>query len=88
MTMLETALPQLVEQCSELSIETIVKTFALNPRSILNTELPKLEPGSKFDFTLFDPAMTWNYSGENILSKSQNSPVIKSNLKGRVVLPK
>jgi dihydroorotase len=44
-----------------------------------------IKAGEKADLTLFRPDQEWNFSKENILSKSSNSPFIGERLKGKVM---
>ena len=87
MTMLETALSLInSELSSEISWEIVAKTMSLNPRKRFGIDLPQLEIGAPFEFTLFDPNSVWNYDEDSLASKSTNSPVLNKEMKGKVVL--
>jgi dihydroorotase len=83
-TMLETAfsvIQMAVE--NELTTAEIIEKIAINPRQILNLELPTIETGSIANFTIFAPETTWTYSKSK--SKSKNSPFLGKELKGKVL---
>ena len=59
--------------------------MSINPRTILQCEVPIIKVGHKADITLFDPAKKWTYNRENNNSKSENTPLFGSELKARVL---
>jgi len=65
---------------------TIVEKMAINPRRILNIDIPAIVEKQKANLVVFDPKEDWEYSKANNQSKSANSPFIGQNLKGRVLL--
>jgi dihydroorotase len=69
-----------------LSLEVIVQKLAVNPRKILNVELPGFEEGSTANFLLVDTQAKWEYDRTVNRSKSYNSPFLGQNLKGKVLL--
>jgi dihydroorotase len=69
-----------------LSVELIVQKLAINPRIILNIEIPVIAAGQKANLVVFDKDAEWVYTKENNRSKSYNSPFIGQNLKGQVLL--
>ena len=86
MTMLETALSLVNEYLTELQWDKLVETMSITPRKILNLQLPKLEQGEEFNFTLFDSADSWVYQDDVRQSKASNSPLLNKKLLGRVIL--
>ena len=44
-----------------------------------------LSEGHQADITLFDPTREWNFSKENNLSLSENTPLIETMLVGKVI---
>jgi len=86
MTMLETALSLVNEYLTELQWDKLVETMSITPRKILTLQLPKLEQGEEFNFTLFDSADSWVYQDDVRQSKASNSPLLNKKLLGRVIL--
>ena len=83
-TMLETAFSVIQTAVEgELTTAQIIEKIAINPRQILNLELPTIETGSIANFTIFAPETTWTYSKSK--SKSKNSPFLGQELKGKVL---
>jgi dihydroorotase len=69
-----------------LNIELIVEKLAINPREILNVEVPTITEGHDANLVLFDLDGEWEYNKKNNKSKSYNSPFIGQHLKGKVLL--
>ncbi len=67
----------------EISLERCIELIAINPRKILNLDIPTLSQGSWAEFTLFDPDLEWSFEKKLIESKSKNSPFIGRRLKGK-----
>tara|TARA_B100000003_G_scaffold187313_1_gene182869 strand:- start:977 stop:1648 length:672 start_codon:yes stop_codon:yes gene_type:complete len=68
----------------ELGLETIVKCMSINPRSILQTDIPVIEEGFLANLTVFDTHTNWEFNKENNFSLSENSPLINTKLTGKV----
>jgi len=69
-----------------LSIDLIVQKLAINPRVILDIEVPVIAAGQKANLVVFDKDAEWEYNKENNKSKSYNSPYLGQNLTGQVLL--
>ena len=69
---------------SQLDLETMVKVLAINPRKVLNIEIPKMIKGEKANLVIFDPNEEWTFTTEDIESLSQNYPLLGHRLKGKV----
>ncbi|MES2428572.1 MAG: dihydroorotase [Bacteroidota bacterium] len=69
-----------------LPVDLIIEKLAINPRMILDIEVPTIAVGQKANLVLFDKDAEWTYTIENNQSKSKNSPYIGQNLKGQVLL--
>src|ERR1700759_294958 len=69
-----------------LSAETIVQKMAINPRKILNVEVPVIAEGQKANLVVFDQHAEWIYDKFNNRSKSYNSPFMGQKLKGLILL--
>lgn len=68
-----------------LSDELLVEKAALAPRRILGLPVPLIEPGQMAELTLFHPDMPWVYERSRVYSRSFNSPVLGSKLRGRAI---
>ncbi len=84
MTGLQTAFSLAVQ--AGLDIEMIVQKMSVNPREILNIDIPFIAEGKEANLVLLDPNMEWEYNKKNNRSKSYNSPFIGHNLTGKVLL--
>lgn len=65
-----------------LSIEDLIIKLAINPRKILNLEIPVFEVGKKANLTIIDTEKIWTVDVAKFKSKSKNSPFDKKLLKG------
>jgi dihydroorotase len=69
-----------------LPIDLIIQKLAINPRQILDVEVPAVAVGQKANLVVFDKDAEWEYTRANNRSKSYNSPYIGQNLTGQVLL--
>jgi dihydroorotase len=69
-----------------LETDLIVEKMAVNPREILNIDIPVIAEGKEANLVLLDTKLEWEYNKKNNRSKSYNSPFIGHNLKGKVLL--
>ena len=79
---LQTVLPIIIQ--AGLKPQDIVEKLSINPRKILQLDIPMLDIGQDANLVLFDTETSWVFSRQNNLSKSYNSPFIDQNFKGRV----
>lgn len=84
MISLQTAFATALE--AGLSIDTIIQKMAINPRKILNVEVPVIAEGHKANLVVLDEDAEWTYDKSNNKSKSYNSPFIGKKLKGSILL--
>lgn len=70
---------------NQIELEKIIDLIAINPRKILNLPIPSIEVGSWAEMTLFNPGLEWIFSKEDIQSRSQNTPFIGQELKGKAL---
>ncbi len=68
---------------NSMSLDEIITLITSKPREILGINNHVIEEGSQADLTLFDPSIEWNYSSDQIVSKSSNSALLNTNLAGR-----
>jgi len=81
---LQTVLPLLLKAGLESSL--IVEKLAIAPRKLLKLNVPQIKVGSKANFTVFNPSTEWAFNSETNKSKSANSPLFNTVLKGKVTL--
>ena len=79
---LQTVLPLALR--AGLSPEMIVEKLSINPRRILNLEVPGITEGRNANLVLFDPSARWEYTTEVNYSKATNSPLLGQKLLGKV----
>ena len=84
MISLQTAFATALE--AGLSLETIIEKMSVNPRKILNVEVPVIAEGQEANLVMLDKDAEWVYDKWNNKSKSYNSPFIGKKLKGSVLL--
>src|ERR1700712_365751 len=65
-----------------LTVDTIIQKMAINPRKILNIEVPVIAEGNKANLVVFDKDAEWTYDKFTNKSKSYNSPFIGQQLNG------
>lgn len=66
-----------------LPLELIVEKLT-SARHFFTTENEAIAENTKANFTLFTPEENWNFSKENILSKSKNSAFLGTKMTGKV----
>lgn len=81
---LQTVLPLLLK--AGLDIALIAEKLAINPRKLLNLTVPVIEEGANANFTVFNTAEKWLYTAASNHSKSANSPLLGTELTGKVKL--
>lgn len=81
---LQTVLPLAVK--AGLTAADMVNKLALNPRRVLGLNAPAITEGVQANLTVFDTAAEWEYTRQNNLSKSYNSPFMGQKLTGKVLL--
>jgi dihydroorotase len=69
-----------------LSAGQVVEKLAINPRKILNVDVPAITEGSPANLVVFSTDSEWEYTRAVNHSKSYNSPFLGQNLKGKVLL--
>jgi dihydroorotase len=81
---LQTVLPLLLK--AGLDISLIAEKLAINPRKLLNLAIPVIEEGIEANFTVFNTTEKWLYNASSNYSKSANSPLLGTELTGKVKL--
>jgi len=83
---LETAWSISVQRLLEskvLNLEMLLEKFVVNPRNILNLEIPEIKEGVIANLTLFNTDEEWIFTEELVKSKSKNSPYLGKQMLGR-----
>ena len=70
---------------NSLTINDLVQLIAVNPRRVLGLDIPTIAVGTLANLTLFNPSLEWTFETKNIQSKSKNTPLIGSVLRGYVL---
>ncbi|MFC3559549.1 dihydroorotase [Pedobacter jamesrossensis] len=81
---LQTVLPLLIK--AGLDANLIAEKLSINPRKLLNLNIPVIEEGATANFTVFSPNEKWLYNAASNYSKSANSPLLGTELTGKVTL--
>ena len=68
-----------------LELSQIIEKIAINPRKILGINQATLTEGNTANITLFNPDLEWEFTKEDIKSKSNNTPFIGEKLKGKAL---
>ena len=67
-----------------IGLEKIVQCMSINPRTILQYEVPIIKEGYEANMTLFDPDKKWTYDKNNNTSMSENTGLFGTELNGFV----
>ena len=83
---LQTAFPiACTHLVKHIGLEGIIQKMAINPRTLLQLDIPVIEKEFTANITLFDPTQKWTLTKEMIVSKSTNTPFIGTEFTGKVL---
>lgn len=84
----EFALPTMLAlvRNGKLSLSQLVATMSSNPARLWRLNAGSLLPGYPADIVVFDEREQWTAMPENLVSRSDNSPLLNTRLQGRVKL--
>lgn len=68
-----------------LSLEELIMKYAINPRKILNLNIPLIQKGNLANLTILDTEIVWTVDKTKFLSKSRNTPFHKKLLTGKAI---
>ena len=86
---LETALGLINTELIEtgiLSWQEVIKKLTINPASILNLDVGKIEEGQVADLSVIDPEKEWEVKPKEFVSKGKNTPFTGRKLKGQNIM--
>jgi dihydroorotase len=82
---LQTAGTNLAALSGSVGWDVLLEKITVNPRKLLDLEIPTIEPDTRANLTLFDPAREWTLNDKTNYSKSRNSPWLNKTLKGKAI---
>ena len=82
---LQTFGSNLVSLSKSVDWSVLLEKVTVNPRKLLNLEIPRIDVEEKANLTLFDPNRSWTLDEKTNLSKSKNSPWYGKEVTGKVV---
>ena len=68
-----------------LELSQLIEKIAINPRKVLGINNATLKEGNTANITLFNPDLEWEFTKEDIRSKSNNTPFLGEKLKGKAL---
>lgn len=68
-----------------LSLDELILKYAINPRKVLNLNIPLIQTGSPANLTILDTDVVWTVDKTKFLSKSRNTPFHKKLLTGKAI---
>lgn len=82
---LQTFAANLVALSTWIEWDVLLEKVTLNPRKLLQVEVPRIDVEAKANLTLFDPHRTWTFDEKTNLSKSKNSPWLGKEVTGKAM---
>ena len=68
-----------------IGLSTLIEKISINPRKILKIDKVTIKESENANITLFDPDLEWEFTRDDIKSKSHNTPFIGKKLKGKAL---
>ena len=69
----------------QVDLSTLIEKISINPRKILKMQELVIQEGENANITLFNPDLEWEFTADDIKSKSFNTPFIGEKLKGKAL---
>lgn len=82
---LQTFGANLVALSKSVDWDVLIEKVTVNPRKLLNQELPRIDTDERANLTLFDPNRVWTFDEKTNQSKSKNSPWYGKEIIGKAV---
>jgi dihydroorotase len=68
----------------EFDLDLVIEILSTRNRNILSIESKPIEVGQKADLTFFNPTKTWEFTKEDLVSSTKNTPLLGKTLTGFV----
>lgn len=68
-----------------LTLDELINKISINPRSILQLDIPMIRLGFEANLTLFDPSLEWTFQSSKSKSKAKNTPFDGCELIGKAI---
>lgn len=84
----ELALPTMLAlvHAGAIDLKHLVTLLSANPARLWRLNRGTLQPGRQADIVVFDPAARWTVSPDTLVSRSDNTPLLGMELRGRVTM--
>ncbi len=82
---LQTFAANLVALSQSLDWDLLLEKVTVNPRKLLQLEVPRIEPETRANLTLLDPNHVWTFDEKTNFSKSKNSPWLGRQITGKAI---
>jgi dihydroorotase len=82
---LQTFAANLVALSQSLDWDLLLEKVTVNPRKLLQLEVPRIEPETRANLTLLDPNHVWTFDEKTNFSKSKNSPWLGRQIRGKTI---
>jgi dihydroorotase len=82
---LQTFAANMVTLSRSVDWDILLEKVTVNPRKLLQLDIPKLEPEARANLTLFDPNHSWVFDEKSNFSKSKNSPWLGKQVTGKAI---
>jgi len=69
----------------KLTLEQVVEKLSINPRKVLNLEVPQIEVGEEANLTIIDLEHQFTFDVKKSKSRSKNSPFNGTEFKGKAI---
>jgi dihydroorotase len=69
-----------------LSLNRFVEALTSAPARVVGLSASRIAEGARADLTLVDPAAVWTIDPTRLRTKSKNTPFLKREVKGRVLM--
>ncbi|MEX0966351.1 MAG: dihydroorotase [Bacteroidia bacterium] len=82
---IQTLFPMVLQAFGTEDLSWLTQLMSMHPRKVLGLEQPLIEQGAKADLTFFSPSSVWKFNATSNKSKSCNTPLWETELKGRAL---
>ncbi|MFY0687327.1 MAG: dihydroorotase [Cyclobacteriaceae bacterium] len=82
---LQTTFPVINALKTKCSIDLLIEKLSHGPRKVLGIDPVKIDVGATAEIAVFDESSEWELDGDSNLSKSKNTPLFGTKLKGSCI---